>query len=444
MHKKFLFATWSGGGAVPPVLSIARALRERGHDVRVLADRSLHEEVAAGGVEPIAWTTAPQGDATDPAKDVIKDFEARTPIGAFARLRDRIVCGPAADYARDTLAELRARPAAVLVAEHMLLGAATGGEAAGIPVASLVTTLYPFPTPGAPPPGPGLAPASGMLGRLRDRVLTQLILKPWGKGLPALNAARVAHGLSPVDSVIDAFDRVDRVLVLSPRALDYPGRRFPAHLRHVGPRLDDPAWAAGELELPEGDAPLVLAGLSSSFMNQRAQLERIADALGTSPVRGLLTTGPAVDPATVRAPGNVLVTAAAPHGTALRHAAVTITHAGHGTAVKSLAAGVPLVCVPLGRDQIEVARHVELAGAGITVSKNASPRMIARAVDRVLQEPSYRRAAQRLAAEIAAEVATDRAVAELEALAVRATGRDEGAPGRDTAEPSGPSQMLSS
>lgn len=416
MPNNFLFATWSGGGAVPPVLSVARALQERGHGVRVLADSSLREEVAASGLEPVAWTTAPQGDASDPAKDVIKDFETRTPLGAFARLRDRIVCGPAADYARDTLAELRARPADVLVAEHMLLGAITGGEAAGIPVASLVTTLYPLPTPGAPPPGPGLVPATGVLGRMRDRVLTRLMLKPWEKGLPALNAARIANGLPPVDSVIDAFGRVERLLVLSPRALDYPGRRFPAHVRHVGPRLDDPAWV-GDLALPEGDAPLVLVSLSSSFMNQRVLLARIAEALGTLPVRGLLTTGPAVDPASVRAPGNVLVTAAAPHSIALRHAALTITHAGHGTAVKSLAAGVPLVCVPLGRDQVEVARHVELAGAGVTVSKSASPGTIARAVDRVLHDPSYQRAAQRLAAEIAAETATDQAVTELEALA---------------------------
>ena len=87
MRKDFLFATWSGGGAVPPV-SVARALRERGHGVRVLADRSLHEEVAVSGVEPIAWTAAPQGDAADPAKDIIKDSEARTPVGALTRLRE--------------------------------------------------------------------------------------------------------------------------------------------------------------------------------------------------------------------------------------------------------------------------------------------------------------------------------------------------------------------
>ncbi|WP_336213218.1 glycosyltransferase [Nonomuraea sp. LPB2021202275-12-8] len=415
MSSTFLFATWAGGGAVPPVLSVARALHRRGHHVRVLADRSLHGEVAACGLEPIAWTTAPQGDPSDPATDVIRDFEARTPLGEFARLRDRIVCGPAADYARDTLAELRARPADVLVAEHMLLGAFTGAEAAGTPRASLVTTLYPFPTPGAPPPGPGLPPATGPLGRVRDQIVTRLILKPWEKGLPALNSARVAHDLPPLASVVEAFDRVDRLLVLSPRAFDYPDRRFPADLRHVGPRLDDPAWA-GELRLPAGDAPLVLVGLSSSFMDQRPVLERIAEALGTLPVRGLLTTGPAVDPATIHAPDNVLVTAAAPHNIALSHTAVTITHAGHGTAVKSLAAGVPLVGVPLGRDQREVARHVEWLGAGTTVNKSASPRTIARAVDRVLRDPSYRRAAQRLAAEIATETATDRAVTELEAL----------------------------
>ncbi|GII76529.1 glycosyl transferase [Sphaerisporangium rufum] len=418
MSKSFLFATWSGGGAVPPTLSVARALRDRGHDVRVLADRSLHDEVTAAGVRPVAWTTAPQGDITDPAKDIIRDFEARTPLGAFARLRDRIACGPAADYARDTMAELRARRADVLVADFTLLGALTAGEAAGVRVASLGTTLYPIPSPGAPPFGPGLAPAGGPLGRLRDRVLMKVIVTPWAKGLPPLNAARAAHGLPPVKSVVDAFGRADRFLVLSPRALDYPGRRFPARVRHVGPRLDDPAWA-GELELPGGQAPLALVGLSSTYMNQRAPLERIARALGTLPVRGLMTTGPAVDPATIPAPGNVLVTASAPHRAALRHAAVTITHAGHGTVVKSLAAGVPLVCVPLGRDQAEVARRVEIAGAGVVMRRSASPRAIARTVGRVLDDPSYRRQAGRLAAEIAAETSTDRAVIELEELAGR-------------------------
>ncbi|MFI6978288.1 glycosyltransferase [Embleya sp. NPDC050154] len=436
MPSNFLFATWAGGGAVPPVLSVARALRERGHGVRVLADESLRDEIVGAGLEAVAWTTAPQGDPSDPSKDVIRDFEARTPLGAAARLRDRIVCGPASDYARDTLAELRARPTDVLVSEHMLLGVATAGEAAGVPTASLTTTIYPFPTPGAPPPGPGFAPAKGAPGRLRDRIVTRLSGKPWVKGLPALNSARVENGLEPLDSVVEAFERVDRILVLSPRAFDHAGRQFPEHIRHVGPRLEDPAWA-GDLTLPDGDAPLVLVGLSSSFMKQHDLLERIAEALGTLPVRGLLTTGPAVDPATVRAPANVLVTASAPHSLALRHTAVTVTHAGHGTTVKSLGAGVPMVCVPLGRDQIEVARHVRLAGAGVSVGKGASARTIARAVERVLNDPSYRSAAERMAQAIAAETATDRAVAELEALAEQRAPGAARTPDHESIEPSG-------
>ncbi|MGW0658298.1 glycosyltransferase [Streptodolium elevatio] len=132
-----------------------------------------------------------------------------------------------------------------------------------------------------------------------------------------------------------------------------------------------------------------------------------------------LADGPAVDPATVRAPASVRVTASAPHSLALRHAAVTVTHAGHGTTVKSLAAGVPMVCVPLGRDQVEVASHVRLAGAGVTVGKGSPARKIARAVEQVLNDRSYRAAAERMAEAIAAENATDQAVNELEVLASR-------------------------
>jgi MGT family glycosyltransferase len=420
MSKRFLFTTWSGGGAVPPATSIARALRERGHEVRVLGDRSVHEEIAAAGVEPIAWTTAPEGDVSDPDRDIVKDFEARTPLGGFARMRDRLVCGPAAGYARDTAAELQRRPADVVAADCMLLGTHIAAEAAGVPLASLVHTIYPFPGEGAPPFGPGLPPARGALGRLRDRALAAVVIKPWEKGLAPLNAARAAHGLTPLSGVVDALLAPDRMLVLSPRALDYAGRRYPEHVRFVGPRLDDPSWA-GEVSLPQGDDQLVLVGLSSTFQDQRATLERIAAALGTLPVRGLLTTGPAIDPATLAAPPNVRVERSAPHGAVLPHVSVTVTHAGHGTVVKSLAAGVPLVCVPMGRDQNEIARRVQVAGAGVTVRPGASSRAIAAAIRRVLRDPSYRRAAGRLADAIASETETDRAVAELEDMADRAS-----------------------
>jgi MGT family glycosyltransferase len=152
-------------------------------------------------------------------------------------------------------------------------------------------------------------------------------------------------------------------------------------------------------------------------MDQLGVLRRIAEALGALPVRGVITTGPLIDPADVAAPPNVQVLRAAPHREVLEHAAVAITHCGHGTTMKALAHGVPLVCVPMGRDQLDVAARVVARGAGVRVRAKASPAKLAAAVRRVLDDPTYREGAQRLQRAIAEETEHDRAVEALEALA---------------------------
>ena len=47
----------------------------------------------------------------------------------------------------------------------------------------------------------------------------------------------------------------------------------------------------------------------------------------------------------------VLVVRAAAHTELIPKADLVITHAGHGTLIKAIAAGVPTLCIPLGRDQ---------------------------------------------------------------------------------------------
>lgn len=96
-----------------------------------------------------------------------------------------------------------------------------------------------------------------------------------------------------------------------------------------------------------------------------------------------------------------------------------ICHGGLGSVMKAVSHAVPLVVVPLGRDQFDNAARVEACGAGIRVSRNASARVIANAVRRVLHEPAYRSAARRLAEVIARDTAADGAVREIEALAGR-------------------------
>jgi len=135
-------------------------------------------------------------------------------------------------------------------------------------------------------------------------------------------------------------------------------------------------------------------------------------------VRGLVTTGPAVDPEQIEAPEGVTVVRSAPHRAVLAHTDVLVTHGGHGTVVKALVAGVPIVCMPTGRDQPDNAARLVHRGAGIKVPKKASPAKVAAAVRRVLDDPSYRRCAGRLGEQLRADAESGAAVAELEALAV--------------------------
>ena len=112
-----------------------------------------------------------------------------------------------------------------------------------------------------------------------------------------------------------------------------------------------------------------------------------------------------------------MVVRAAPHSEVLRHASAVVTHAGHGTVIKALAAGVPVLAMPLGRDQLDNAARVVHHGAGLRLSPRARPEKIAAAVRRLLDEPAFADGARRQAEGIEQILREDLAVAELEELA---------------------------
>ena len=413
--SNFLFALIDGGGAVPPALSVAGALVRNGHEVRVLGDPVLRAEVEAVGARHIDWTTAPLRHERNKDADIVADWQARTPLGAMARTRDGFLVGPAAEYAQDTLDELARYPADAVVSEMLCMGAMLGGQAAGVPVAALITTVLPLPVPGRPPFGPGFMPARGALGRTRDAAVARLSSAMWNKALPKLNATRAQHGLPAFQHVFEQLAGVDRIVVLTSEAFEFPGGPLPPNVRYVGPRLDDPEWVE-EWTPPAGNDPLVLVGMSSTYQDHVSMLRRVATGLGELPVRGLVTTGPTVAPEDVEAPPNVTVVRSAPHSRVLEHATAVVTHAGHGTVIKALAHGVPMVAMPIGRDQPDVAARVVASGAGLRLRPGSSPAKIAAAVGRLVDEPAFSGAASRMADAIRRDIAEDRAVAELEAL----------------------------
>jgi len=423
---KFLFALWDGGGAVPPEFGVARRLIARGHDVRVIADPTLRDQAVAIGAGFTPWDAAPHRTTGAAYEDPVKDWEVRNPISMLARIRDRLLAGPAGAMAADTAAELTDHVPDALVADYFLFGAMIPAQAAGLPVAALVPNIWSLPTRGAPPLGPGFSLARGRLGRSRDAVLTALTNRVFAKGLPVLNAARAEHGLAPLTSFYDQVLTAQRILVLTSPTFDYAAPFVPANVRYVGPILDDPGWAEPwSLPWPDDDRRFVLVGLSSTFQDQAGLVQRIIDALSGLPVRAVVTTGPALDPALFSATGTVHVVQSAPHGPLIDRAAVVVTHCGHGTTLKSLAAGVPLVCIPMGRDQDDTAARVVHHGAGIRLSPKASTDKIRAAIGKVLAHDEYRAAAKRLADVIAAERETSTLVEDLGSLAtIRARGAD--------------------
>jgi UDP:flavonoid glycosyltransferase YjiC (YdhE family) len=102
----------------------------------------------------------------------------------------------------------------------------------------------------------------------------------------------------------------------------------------------------------------------------------------------------------------------------LPHAAAVVTHAGHGTVMKTLAHGVPMVCIPCGRDQADIARRAAAAGCAIVLRPTLlSARRLAHAIAEVLADPRYRLAARRMQVALAAEDGPVNAAAEIVALA---------------------------
>ena len=417
----FVFATWEGGGHVTPALWAARRLADRGHAVRIVSDEATRPEAEGFGLPFTPWRTAPDRPDKSPANEPIRDWEASDPADLLNRLCERLMCGPAAAYAADLAAVIDETPGAVVVSHELLLGAMVAAEAKGAPLALLTSNVWPLPTLDAVPPfGPGLAPPADEMERQVHGLIRQAIHAAYDAHLPPLNAARTDLRLPPLAHTLEQIDAARLILVSAAEAFDFAP--LPAPYVHAGPQARVPAWAA-PWESPwaaDDPRPLVLVSFSTLYQAQEPVLRRVIAALATLPVRGLVTLGPQLAVADFSAPDNVAVVESASHDAVMPHVAAMITHAGHGSAIRPILHGVPLLCLPMGRDQADNAARITTRGAGLRLEPDANVEDVASAVARLLAEPGFAKAAAALGARIRLE-AQDRGdvvVDRLEALAL--------------------------
>jgi MGT family glycosyltransferase len=406
-------------GNAPPQLALTRELVERGHEVRVVAHSAARARIERTGAEFVAirgWL--PDLDITRPETDPVRDWEARTPLGAAKRMRDAPIA-PLRDATREDVELLGDWPPDVVVFDWLFMAAPVAAEYAGIPAVALVHCPYPLPVRGAPPLFSGLKPMGGPLGAARDRLLNAMTSRFTAAGLPVLNDVRAEHGLTPLKHWNDQLLGVRAIYVMTAPELDFSSKaQLPANVHYVGPAFE-PFETEWESPWPsENTDPLVLISFSSSYMNQQALAQRVLDAVAGLRVRALLTAGPALDPSQLRIPDNARSVAFVSHRTVLPHAALVITHAGWQTVNAALADGVPLVCIPDGRDQPDNAARVVVAHAGVRVSKKSSPEKLRRVISQALEDQSIKRGARAMAGALARSDGATVIANELERLQV--------------------------
>lgn len=412
-----MFATWESGGTVPPVLGVIQQLVQRGHLVRLMSDACNQDDAVAVGAEFIPYCRAPSRMDKTAASDLKRDWEVSAQEG-FERLRDRIMFGPALAYARDVVAELERRPADLVVSSDMLFGVMAGAQAAGARLAILCPNICLYPLPGVAPFGSGLLPPRDDAERRHAAATLAGKRAMLNHGLPALNAARCELGLPPLADALDQTAAAERILLATSSAFDFPAAQLPANVRYVGPQLDDPPWTEPWVSpWPADDhRPLVLIAFSTTFQDQIGVVQRVVDALADLPVRGIVTLGPALDPGPLKVPANVMLCRTASHRLIMIEAAAVVTHAGHGTVIRALAAGVPMLCLPLGRDQHDNTARIVARGAGLALAPSAPAGVIRDAIRRLLDEPDFRVAAQRIGMAVARDAANSSLIADLEDL----------------------------
>jgi len=192
----------------------------------------------------------------------------------------------------------------------------------------------------------------------------------------------------------------DLVLVATAPQLDPSAgvapRALPANACYTGPVVRVPDPPPGP---PTDGIPRVLVSLSTiHYPGQTGVLQAILDALADLPVTGVVTTGPAVDPGQLSAPGNCELHRYVPHNDVLPGVSLVIGHGGHATTMRALAWGRPLLIIPMHPmlDQPMIGQAVSEAGAGETLPTTASPARIREAAVRLLADGPHRAAAWRL------------------------------------------------
>jgi MGT family glycosyltransferase len=420
---RVLVYTSPARGHLYPVVPIVQELALRGHELTLCTLSSQVPRMRSLGIdaEPIS---------AEVERIELNDYRVRS-VPAMGRRALATFAARAKHEVPDLTRAIDAHDPDLLVIDVNCWGAATVAEASGRPWTMYSPYLLMLSSRDAPPFGLGLRPSTGRLGAARDAVLRRI-----GSGvidravMPRVNALRARCDLPALDHFDELFGRPALLLALTVEGFEYPRSDWPANVRLVGPMNWDPPAQDPPAQNPPAHSqptpqqmPSWLAGMSDPVVLVTCSTERQRDkrllhvALESLPAAGMSVVGTtaAHDPAQFNVPAGSRVERFVSHQPILERAACVVCHGGMGITQKALAAGVPVVVVPCGRDQPETARRVQAAAAGVRLSpRRLTPERLTAAVDTAMRR---RAGAQRVSRAYAAAGGKTAAADAIEAIA---------------------------
>ena len=386
-------AAFGDPGHAFPAIALGAELARRGHEVTLETWSRWREAVEREGMR---FAAAPEYQVF-PSQDM--------------KLKPYVAAVRASGSTREVIRECDPE---VVVADIITSAASLAAQAEGRRWATLIPHVMPTGGPGFPIYSIGAVYPRTPLGRRFWSWVRPLVMRGEEQGRVELNGARQRVGLPSLPFTHGGISRELAIVATFPQ-LEYPRAEPWPGMRVTGPLLWEQPF--GDVELPPGDAPLVLVAPSTAQDPEQTLLRAALAGLANEPVRVLATINRRPPPSPITTPANARMVDWVSYARTMPLCDAVVCHAGHGTVARSLASGVPVVACGHAGDQAENAARVRWAGVGVSLPRRfQSPTGVRLAVRRLLADPSYRRRAEELRDWAAANDGSARAADAVEAL----------------------------
>jgi len=368
-----LLAAFGDPGHAFPAIALGRELAARGHDVTLETWSKWRADAEREGMR---FAAAPEYQVFPTEGRALKPYVAAVRASA------------------ETRALIRAADPDVVVADILTVAATLAAELEERPWATLVPHVLPMGEPGFPVYAVGAVYPRTAIGARLWRTARPLLMRGEQQGRDELNETRTRVGLPPLEHVHGGTSRKLALVATFPH-LEYPRQASEPWLRVTGPLLWEQPF--GEVEEPPGDEPLVLVAPSTSQDPDHRLLRAALAGLAGEPVRVLATTNRRAPSQPIDVPANARLVDWVSYARTMPRCAAVVCHAGHGTVVRALASGTPVVACPHAGDMAENAARVRWAGVGVSLPRRFhTPRGVRLAVRRLLSDPRYGQRAEEI------------------------------------------------